>query len=413
MEVTMSFEVPSNARAVRLVRRIAVCGAGVAGLTLAVRLARLGFEVTVFEARDEAALETDGVFLTLAPNGMNGLRCIDLHQELEANGIATTAIEILDERGRRLALVDQSDHETVFGAHSITIRRGRLAKLLLLRARAEGVAVRLGQRVVAVSQTSSGLAIEIGDGDEMRFDLLAACDGLRSRVRELVFPEFPKPRFTGLVGTGGFVDAPQVPATGGTMRMTFGREAFFGYIKADAQPVFWFNSYPADNTVYASTPQAYASHLRHLHRGDPQVNRDVLAGVAEIERDYPIYDMPELPVWHRGTVVLLGDAAHAVGPHAGQGASMAIEDAVVLAACLDATDDPAAALTRFERLRRDRIRDVVRLTARNASQKRSSGWLSLMIRNLILPVVIPLGIKGARRSYAFRVDRNPLSAPAT
>jgi 2-polyprenyl-6-methoxyphenol hydroxylase-like FAD-dependent oxidoreductase len=413
MEVTMSFEEASNARGVRHARRIAVCGAGVAGLTLAVRLARLGFEVTVFEARDETAIETDGVFLTLAPNGMNGLRSIDLYQEVAASGIATTAIEILDERGRRLALVDQTDHETAFGAHSITIRRGQLAKLLLMRACAEGVTVRLGQRVVAVSESPSGLAIETGDGSGLRFDLLAACDGLRSRVRELVFPEFPKPRFTGLVGTGGFVDAPQVPATGGTMRMTFGRGAFFGYIKADAQPVFWFNSYPANNAVCASTPQAYASHLRHLHRDDPQVNRDVLAGVSEIERDYPIYDMPELPVWHRGNVVLLGDAAHAVGPHAGQGASMAIEDAVVLAACLDATDDRAAALTRYERLRRDRIRDVVRLTARNASQKRSSGWLSLMIRNLILPVVIPLGIKRARRSYAFRVDRNPLSAPAT
>ena len=135
------------------------------------------------------------------------------------------------------------------------------------------------------------------------------------------------------------------------------------------------------------------------------------AAVGRIDHDYPIFDLPELAIWHRGRVVLVGDAAHAVGPHAGQGASMAIEDAVVLAACLDREPDAAAAFARFQRLRRGRIREVVRLTARNAAQKRSSGRLSLMIRNLILPLVIPLGIRAARRICAFRVDRDPLADP--
>src|SRR5262245_390689 len=122
---------------------VCVCGAGVAGLTLAARLARLGFRVTVLEARTEDALE-DGVFLTLAPNGMNGLRSIGLEREVEAHGIATTAIEILDERGRRLALLDQSDHESAFGAGSVTIRRGCLTRLLLHQARSAGATVLLG-----------------------------------------------------------------------------------------------------------------------------------------------------------------------------------------------------------------------------------------------------------------------------
>src|SRR5262245_7690017 len=135
----MSTKALVGARANRPLRRIAVCGAGVAGLVLAARLARRGAAVTVLEARDEAALETEGVFLTLAPNGMNGLRPLDLHEPVEAGGIATTAMEIRDERGRRLALIDQSDDISAFGAHSVTIRRGLLAKLLLARARADGV----------------------------------------------------------------------------------------------------------------------------------------------------------------------------------------------------------------------------------------------------------------------------------
>ena len=253
----MSTNLRPDASAARA-RRVGICGGGVAGLTLAARLARLGFAVTVLEARDEAAIAGEGVFLTLAPNGMNGLRAIGLDGEVAAGGIATTAIEILDERGRRLALIDQSDHAAAFGAPSVTIRRGLLASLLVTRARAEGATVRLGERVAGVTVDTDGVVVATEDGEALRFDLLAACDGLRSRVRGLVFPEFPEPRFTGLIGTGGFADAPVVPPTDGIMRMTFGREAFFGYIKAERQPVFWFNSYAAD-AAPGLTPEAYAA----------------------------------------------------------------------------------------------------------------------------------------------------------
>jgi 2-polyprenyl-6-methoxyphenol hydroxylase-like FAD-dependent oxidoreductase len=402
----MSTKALVDARASRPLRRIAVCGAGVAGLALAARLARRGAAVTVLEARDESALETEGVFLTLAPNGMNGLRLLDLHEPVRAGGIATTAMEIRDERGRRLALIDQSDDASAFGAHSITIRRGLLAKLLLARARADGVTVRLGARVVGVTEASDGVDVVIEGGETMRFDLLAACDGLRSRVRDLVFPGFPKPRFTGLIGTGGFVDAP-VASTNGTLRMTFGREAFFGYIKADGQPVFWFNSYPsADAIASCPSPEAYAERLRRLHRADPPDIGDILAAVARVDRDYPVFDVPELPVWHAGRVVLVGDAAHAVGPHAGQGASMAIEDAMVLAACLEAETEFPTAFAHYERRRRARVREVVRLTAHNGAQKRASGWLSRMIRNLVMPLAIPFGARMMRQVGAYRVDQD-------
>jgi 2-polyprenyl-6-methoxyphenol hydroxylase-like FAD-dependent oxidoreductase len=387
------------------------------GLTLATRLAELGCTVTVLEARSEEAIESEGVFLTLAPNGMNGLRVVEVDREVAACGIDTTGIEIGDERGRVLARIDQSDHHAVFGAESVTIRRGLLARLLLERARRAGVTVLLGQRVESVIERVGGVGVVLEPGThdtkELRFDVLAACDGLRSRVREVVFPEYPKPRYTGLVGTGGIVDVPSVTPTDGTMRMTFGRMAFFGYIKAEGQPVYWFNSYPADRPQAAfSKPEEYAAFLRELHREDPENNRRILAAVSRIERDYPIYDVPELPAWHRGRVVLLGDAAHAIGPHAGQGASMAIEDAIVLAACLDAENAPGAAFERFEVLRRARVREIVRITARNASQKRANGRLALMLRNWILPVVIPLGIKATRRSYAYHVARDPLAQPA-
>jgi 2-polyprenyl-6-methoxyphenol hydroxylase-like FAD-dependent oxidoreductase len=95
--------------------------------------------------------------------------------------------------------------------------------------------------------------------------------------------------------------------------------------------------------------------------------------------------------------VLIGDAAHAGGPHAGQSASMAIEDALVLATSLDAEQSHEAAFRRFEKLRRERIDQVVKLTARNSSQKRAGGWLSLLIRDLVLPFL-------GRKLCHYRVD---------
>src|SRR5262249_16773256 len=113
MEKTMSSRINDRARSDG---RIAIVGAGVAGLVLATRLAQDGRDVTVFEARSEAVLRTEGLFLTLAPNGMNGLRLIGLAEAVAAKGIATRAIEILDERGRRLAIMDQADFATTLGA---------------------------------------------------------------------------------------------------------------------------------------------------------------------------------------------------------------------------------------------------------------------------------------------------------
>jgi len=392
--------------------RIAVCGAGVAGLALAIRLARTGGRPMVFEARDERAAAAEGVFLTLAPNGANGLRSLGCYEAVRRHGILTTGIEIRNARGRRLALADQSDHERASGAPSITIRRGLLTEILLTQARADGVDVRFDARVAAIATSPAGVRLQLDDGSARDADILVAADGLRSTVRGIVFPEFPAPRFTGLIGTGGLAEA-DIPETGGTMRMTFGNDAFFGYLKAAGHPVYWFDSYAASEAGLRAVddPAGYAREIRALHAGDPEPNSAILDRVERIDCRYPIYDMPALPYWHKGPVVLIGDAAHAVGPHAGQGASMAVEDALVLAACLAAEPGHDAAFRRYERLRRSRIGTVVRMTARNSSQKRTAGRFALLLRDLVLPLMIPLGMRAARRFFQYRADQVPLAQP--
>src|SRR6266403_5679415 len=107
----MSATNAASARENHRASEIAICGVGVAGLTLAARLAQMGRKPILFEARSETATTSEGVFLTLAPNGMNGLRTIGCDEEVKASGIATTGIEIRNAKAKRLAFAAQSDHE--------------------------------------------------------------------------------------------------------------------------------------------------------------------------------------------------------------------------------------------------------------------------------------------------------------
>ena len=383
--------------------RTAIIGAGIAGLTLALCLRKQGGEPILFETRSRDALISEGAFITLAPNAMNGLALLGLADAVAALGIDTIGLAFIDERGRDLGFADQRDHAAVFGAPSVTISRGALMGVLASACERAGIAIHYECRLRRIADLDDHVRVEWQEGQSCDVAWLAACDGLRSQTRALFFPEFPKPSFTGLIGTGGIAKVDHVAPTDGVMRMVFGHIGFFGYLKDKDGPVYWFNSYPAKKPHEGNQPSSYVGRLRALHREDPPFIDEILAGVPEVMRDYPVFSMPALPTWHRGLVVLVGDAAHAVGPHAGQGAAMAIEDAVVLAACLGAGGDIPAAFARFEALRRPRVEAVVKLTERNSSQKRATSRFDLLIRRIILRLFIPIGIKAGRKLFDYRV----------
>ncbi len=391
---------------------IAIVGAGIGGLALALALQRRGFSPVVIEKRSAEQIRGDGLFLTLAPNGINALRALGLAEAVIGGGLDTRGIALFNERGKRIALMDYGTHSARFGAPSSTIRRGVLGGVLLDAALRDGIDLHLGASLEGLRETSDGVTLEV-EGIGESFDAVIACDGLRSSVRRLAFPKLPPPRYSGLIGTGGVIDVPGVAATDGLMNMTFGTKAFFGYLKEGDGPVLWFNTYPAPESEIGpiADPRAYARKVAALHAGDPLDNAKILAAVPGIDRNFPVYDMDELSTWSTPRVLLMGDAAHAVAPHSGQGASMAIEDALVLAACLD--DDPSigAAFARFETLRRERVATAIAIGRQAGSQKHAQSWLALRIRDLILPLVMPMGVKAQERMFRFRADLTPLALP--
>lgn len=393
--------------------RIAIAGAGFAGVGLALALHRSGLAPTIFEKRTEAQVRDEGIFLTLAPNGLNALRALGLFDATLAGGVRTLALELRNETGKKLGTIDYGGHIERFGAPSITIRRGALSAILLDAARAAQIPVHFENAVTAISERQSGILVTTADGHMQEFDYLIGADGLRSAVRRLVMPDLPAPAYNRLLGGGGIVDVPDVPPTDGRMIMTFGRHASFGYIKQADGPVYWFNSFPApESRAQFGSPDELSSFVRALHSTDPIDNQRIIAAAADrIDRFHPDFDIPSLPSWSKGRVALIGDAAHAVTPHSGQGGSMALEDALVLAACLKAEPSYAPAFQRFETLRRDRVESAVRLGRQGGTPKKALNWMTRALRDLILPIFIPIGQRSQERLFAFRVDKDPLAVP--
>jgi 2-polyprenyl-6-methoxyphenol hydroxylase-like FAD-dependent oxidoreductase len=247
---------------------------------------------------------------------------------------------------------------------------------------------------------------------------LIGADGLHSRVRAAMDPDAPRPGYTGLLGNGGHVPALDIePTPPATMRMVYGRRAFLGYQTTPAGGVFWFanlgHSELTREEIAARGDDEWKRATLAAFEGDlPLITTILEAGDPASFRPVAGYDMPSLPRWHRGRAGLLGDAAHTVSSSSGQGASLAMEDALVLARCLRDIPDVPAALAAYESERRDRVERIVAEGRRRGDQKTGSGHpVALWFRDLLLRTVFAIVSRSDGNAWIhdYRVD---IDAPA-
>jgi FAD-dependent urate hydroxylase len=203
-----------------------------------------------------------------------------------------------------------------------------------------------------------------------------------------------------------------VDAEPGSYTLIFGKRAFFGYLLAPDGEVWWFANVPrgdepARGEVEAITAQAWQHRLAELYANDagPAVRLVQASDPADIKNASPIHSIPHLPRWHTDRMVVIGDAAHAPTPTSGQGASLAIEDAVVLAKCLRDLPDPQQAFARFEALRRPRVEPIIKVAARINSNK-TARPLTRVFRDAVLPVILRLtaNSKQVNQQYRYHID---------
>jgi 2-polyprenyl-6-methoxyphenol hydroxylase-like FAD-dependent oxidoreductase len=350
--------------------RILIIGGGVGGLAVALALHKAGARPVVYEAHPDSDQDI-GAFLTLASNGMLALAQIDAAGPVAEAGFPLTTMRVVGHDGAELASVPLGLHEDPLTRYRC-LRRAELCAALRAEVLRRGIAVRQGKRLVSATEDASQVTAVFGDGSTGVGELLIGADGLNSTVRSLIDPSAAPPRYAGQRVCYGYTTE-AVRGAGESIEMIRGSAVAFGHAVSPGGETYWFArvSGPAGDVA---APDRLREWLLPLLRPDDTPAADIVAATGERLMVTNACDLPTVARWRTARMLLIGDAAHAASPATGQGASMALEDAVVLAKAL--RDTPATALETYERLRRPRVELNVANSARlsaGGAPSRSAG----------------------------------------
>jgi 2-polyprenyl-6-methoxyphenol hydroxylase-like FAD-dependent oxidoreductase len=388
-------------------RKALIIGAGIAGPVTAILLKRAGIDAQLFEAWPYSAGIGGG--LQIAPNGMHVLAEIGLAGEMIRRGSTAESFDFYSQSGKRLGAINRN-MEQRFGQPAVNMRRATLNEAIVDKAWSEDVELAFEKRLVRIEdRADQPIVAHFDDGSSAEGDFLIGADGVHSAVRAHVVPDGPKPFDTGLIGFGGFLPRALLDGSpiGQRVETTFGQSGFFGYGFCSPDPddgVMWWSTQPGRGTDAATframSEDALRRHLLDFHAGwhDP-IPR--LLEAAENIGVTATLDVATLPTWSRKRVVLIGDAAHATSPHAGQGASLALEDAMRLARLLQEGQELGASFQAFECERRPRAERVVAFARRNGNQKGEFSATGAWLRDRMLRVLIPLSARYQDWMYAY------------
>lgn len=357
--------------------RIVVVGAGLGGVAAAVGLHRLGHQVTLFERGAE--LREAGTGIVVMPNGLRALDTLGLAEDVRGHVIPAARAGLRDWRGRPLLVTDAIQAQQEVGTPAI-IDRAELHRAL--RAPLPAGLVRTATQVERLEPDATGVTV-IGDGKPVaRADAVIAADGIGSRLRGQLFPGHPGLRRTGRMDLRGMLPRPDGLATDLLAGQLVDRRsgAMFGLFPVGENRLYWFT-----DSVLRGTPpgadDARRQMLSLMADWHPLVTALIEATPpADIYVD-PITRLAEpLPSFAVGRIAFLGDAAHAMPPDLGQGASQAFEDAAALTRHLTGAGpaDVAQRLLRYDAERRPRANRMMRAAFRQSrltSQIGAAAWL--------------------------------------
>ncbi|WP_426570014.1 FAD-dependent oxidoreductase [Streptomyces canus] len=338
-------------------RTVLVIGGGAAGNAVTVLLRRAGLAVDLIEAKDDWNA-TAGSGITLQGNALRVLRELDVWERVEASGFGFGSVGITAPDGTVLHV--QNDLRTGGDDLPATVgmQRPQLQGILIDAVRASGAGIRLGTRAETLDEDGDGVTVRFTDGTEGRYDLVIAADGLSSTTRAAIGVN-AKPEPTGMA-----IWRVAAPRPTGVTRtdLAYGGPAYIAGYCPTSDTTLYAYVVEANRDRASIPPETYAEEMRRLASAYGGHWTEITAHITDSATvNYTWFDrMLVEGSWHRGRVVLIGDAAHCCPPTLAQGAALSLEDAWVLARMLTAADtwDDALLQAYYER-RITRVRPVV------------------------------------------------------
>ncbi|ORY39426.1 FAD/NAD(P)-binding domain-containing protein [Rhizoclosmatium globosum] len=399
--------------------KVIIVGTGLAGTAAALAIRKAGHESILFDKIDlvEAVQKSNGgpvslefgevgAGVVIQTNGLRVLKRLGLLDQVIAAGFTDTDYMHLKQMdgGKPIkAQIGAQDPDPRL-RHSVQLLRSKLHTILLKECQTVGVKVYTGKKVEKISDVvGNHVQCQFADGTTVEGDLIVGADGIHSMTRRLVYGEDSKAQFTGIMGYLGVTQLTGDLQFGESLTMNTDRvnKREITMCRLGDDKIGWTVtefSEPRDDVSdtwrpYSNLPKESArlSELV-LSWGAPKNLSDIVASAKSIT-PVAIYDLPDLPSFHKGRVALIGDAAHGMRPNRGQGCNQAFEDAIVLADALEAFSDAkdiSKALLVYDRVRMERAQKIAEearvLSARTFADTPFQANIAHLVTRIVLNV---------------------------
>lgn len=374
-------------------KRIAIIGAGIGGLSVALALKKVGVAFTLYEAAPE--IKTVGAGILIANNAMQVFKHLGVHHHIVQQGNAVHEIAITNANFSVLSFLKTDDFNLEEGLKNHAIHRTKLHQILSNAVGFENI--QLGKRLHKISKTKEGYQLLFEDGSSDVAQFVIGADGIKSVVREIMF------------GTAVYRDTKQIcwrgvlnfqlPTSYHHQALeTWGKGVRFGFVQVEAKQVYWYLVVNKDLEKASKTLTEYTADFNplvcELLEQTPKEN--IIKG--------PLYDLKPINHWCKDNMCLLGDAAHATTPNMGQGACQAVEDAFVLGELLKKYSIEEA-FKKYPDIRRAKAHHIVNTSWRIGVLSMVSNPLAIAVRNYGLKYLTPTSITLKQMKKIFQLDK--------
>ena len=387
-------------------KKVIIIGCGIAGPTLAMALQKCGIESTIYESQGSPA-DNRGLFLYLGPNGVSILKTLGIEKTVRKNGYPCTKSVFEKHNGNSIAELNEHNFGAKYGAESIVIKRTIMQKLMREQTESRGIKIEWGKKIENITEDKDDtVKAHFDDGTSVCGDCIIGCDGLHSRTRKIMNPDGPEPKYSGYVATGAIIPnytkRPQHE-----LSFHFGKKVYMIYFVNSDNEVMWGAHLKVEPDALSElkniSSDTWQQRISSLFENDVDYAKDFVKNKTNLAK-IPLYDIESLPTWHKGLICLVGDSAHATTPHAGQGASMAMESALMLAKCMRDVADIQKAFAKYQQLRKERVERMIALARRSGGMFTTTNPAGKWIRNIMISAMMKRWSTKMYDVYGYNID---------